>query len=89
LIREASGSVPTGIAVQDGNYEGVNPQTGKRVTVPELLDFATNYLKVDYVFWCTQEPYYSGEVIPFLRRARRGAGALPRGRHRPRPRGAR
>ncbi|HWS90193.1 MAG TPA: hypothetical protein VN282_24705 [Pyrinomonadaceae bacterium] len=68
LIREASGVVPTGIAVQDGNYEDVNPQTGRRVTVPELLDFATNYLRVDYVFWCTQEPYYSGEVIPFFKR---------------------
>ena len=70
LIRDASGSVPTGIAVQDGNYEDLNPQTGKRVTVPELLDFAKSYLKVDYVFWCTQEPYYSGEVIPFFRQAR-------------------
>jgi hypothetical protein len=70
LIREASGAVPTGVAVQDGNYEEINPQTGKRVTVPELLAFATDYLKVDYVFWCTQEPYYSGEVIPFFKRAR-------------------
>jgi hypothetical protein len=70
LIREASGVVPTGVAVQDGNYEDLNPQTGKRVTVPELLDFATNYLKVDYVFWCTQEPYYSEEVIPFFKRDR-------------------
>jgi hypothetical protein len=68
LIREASGHVATGIAVQDGNYEDVNPQTGKRVTVPELLDYATNYLKLDYVFWCTQEPYYSGEVIPFFKK---------------------
>lgn len=67
LIREASGHVPTGIAVQDGNYEDVNRQTGKRVTVPELLDYATNYLRVDYVFWCTQEPYYTDEVIPFFK----------------------
>ncbi len=70
LIREASGVVPTGVAVQDGNYEDVNRQTGKRVTVPELFEFATEYLKVDYVFWCTQEPYYSNEVIPFFKQAR-------------------
>ncbi len=67
LIREAAGIVPTGIAVQDGNYEDVNPQTGKRITIAELMDFATNYLKVDYIFWCTQEPYYSAQVIPFLK----------------------
>jgi len=67
LIRDAAGVVPTGVAVQDGNYEDLNPKTGERVTVPELLKFATEYLKVDYIFWCTQEPYYSGQVIPFLK----------------------
>lgn len=68
LIREAAGIVPNGIAVQDGNYEDVNPKTGKRVKIAELLQFATEYLKVDYIFWCTQEPYYSEHLIPFLRR---------------------
>jgi hypothetical protein len=68
LIREAAGIVPAGIAVQDGNYEDVDPKTGKRITVAELIQFATEYLKVDYIFWCTQEPYYSKEVIPFLKR---------------------
>ena len=67
LIRESAGIVPTGIAVQDGNYEDVNPKTGKRITIAELIKFATEYLQVDYVFWCTQEPYYSHELIPFLR----------------------
>jgi hypothetical protein len=68
LIRDAAGLVPTGIAVQDGNLEEVNPETGKRVTAAELLAFANEYLKVDYVFWGTQEPYYSRDVIPLLRR---------------------
>jgi hypothetical protein len=68
LIREAAGAVPTGIAVQDGNLEELNPKDGKRVTVAELFKFAAEYLKVDYIFWGTQEPYYSAEVIPFLRR---------------------
>lgn len=66
LIRESAGIVPTGIAVQDGNFEDVNPKTGKRVTVTELVKFATDYLKVNYIFWGTQEPYYSEQVIPFL-----------------------
>ena len=70
LIREAAGIIPTGIAVQDGNYEHEDPKTGKRVTVPELLEFATEYLKVDYIFWCTQEPFYSEQVIPFLKSAK-------------------
>jgi hypothetical protein len=70
LIRDAAGIIPTGIAVQDGNYEHEDPKTGKRVTVPELLKFATEYLKVDYIFWCIQEPFYSEQVIPFLKRSK-------------------
>ncbi len=68
LIREAAGIVPVGIAVQDGNYDDVDPKTGKHLTIAELIKFATEYLKVDYIFWCTQEPYYSENLIPFLNR---------------------
>ena len=67
LIRNMSGIVPTGMAVQDGNYSVINPNTGKQVTIPEIYDFATNYLKLSYIFWCTEEPYYSKEVLPFIR----------------------
>ena len=67
LIRDAHGFVPTGVAVQDGNYDIINPKTGKQVTVPEILEFAQNYLKPDYIFWCTEEPYYSNKVLPLLR----------------------
>jgi hypothetical protein len=71
LIRESDGSIPTGIAVQFGNYEHQNPQTGKRVTIPELLEFATGYLKVDYLFWSTQEPFYTEQLLPFLNHSKR------------------
>ena len=70
LIRAYSGRVPTGIAVQEGNYEEKNPKTGQRFTVAELLRFAQEYLKVTYIFWGTQEPYYSQDLIPFLKSAR-------------------
>lgn len=67
LIRRYAGTVPTGIAVQDGNYQHRNPKTGEEVTIPELVAFARDYLKVDYIFWCTQEPFYSQKVIPWMR----------------------
>jgi hypothetical protein len=67
LIREVSGIVPTGIAVQDGNFEAIDPSTGKPVRISALVKFATEYLNVDYIFWGTEEPYYSDQVIPFLR----------------------
>ena len=66
LIRAASGRVPTGIAVQDGNFKDTHPENGKRITMTELVEYATDYLKVDYIFWGTEEPYYSEQVIPFL-----------------------
>jgi hypothetical protein len=66
LIREVAGAVAVGIAVQDGNYAHVNPKTGKRVTIKELIEFATDYLRADYIFWCTEEPYYSGDLVPFM-----------------------
>ena len=66
LIRDLHGIAPTGVAVQHGNYEVLNPKTGKQVTVPEILNFAENYLRLNYIFWCTQEPYYSKQVLPLL-----------------------
>jgi hypothetical protein len=70
LIAEVAGTVPTGIAVQDGNYAEADRNTGKRSSIAELRAFATGNLKGDYIFWCREEPYYSTEVIPYLRRAR-------------------
>lgn len=66
LIRAISDKVITGVAVQDGNYDVLNVKTNKKVTVPEILDFAQNYLKLNYIFWCTEEPYYTKEVLPLL-----------------------
>jgi hypothetical protein len=66
MIRAMSGKVITGMAVQDGNYAILNVKTGKKVTLPEIIDFATNYLKLDYIFWCMEEPYYSKKVLPYL-----------------------
>lgn len=67
LIREVAGEIPVGIAVQDGNSAHINPKTGKRVTIAEQIAFATEYLHADYIFWCIEEPYYSNQVVPFLR----------------------
>jgi hypothetical protein len=66
LIKEAGGIIPVGVAVQDGNYDYLNPKTGKRVTIAEQIKFATEYLKADYIFWCTEEPYYSSDLVPYL-----------------------
>jgi hypothetical protein len=65
-IRESVGVAPNGIAVQDGNYAHMNPKTKQAMTVVELTAFARDYLKVGYLFWCTEEPHYSQKLLPFL-----------------------
>jgi len=70
LIRASSSEVAVGVAVQDGNYAHVNPRTGKQVTINEIIKFGKEYLGVDYIFWCTEEPYYSEQLVPFLKRGK-------------------
>jgi hypothetical protein len=68
LMHESSYSVPLGIAVQDGNYIG---ETGSEEIiedhiniVPQLQAFASDFLKVNYMFWVNQEPYFKKDVVP-------------------------
>ena len=66
LIAARSPNTVAGVAVQWGNLEDKNPATGARVTVGELYEFARDDLRVDYIFWGTQEPYYSDEILPYI-----------------------
>jgi hypothetical protein len=78
MMHESDYTVPLGIAVQDGNYIGTtgadrdydeHQNQGKKDRenkVPLLHAFAIDFLKVDYMFWVNQEPYFSEDVIPCL-----------------------
>ena len=68
LIASRRPGVVAGVAVQDGNLAEKDPRRGARVTVEQLHRFATGQLRLDYVFWGTEEPFYSTEIIPYLRR---------------------
>jgi hypothetical protein len=79
LIAARGSDVVAGVAVQWGNLEERNPENGEQVTVDELYRFARDSLRLDYIFWGTQEPYYTDEILPYLRSLSRGvvpAGAL-------------
>lgn len=39
-----------GMAVQDTNLRQINPRTEEKNTVKDILDFAENYLGLDYIF---------------------------------------
>ncbi len=68
MMHEGKFSVPLGIAVQDGNYieeTGNNDVVINRNNiVPVLHAFAKDFLKVNYMFWVCQEPYFTEDVIP-------------------------
>ena len=59
-------AVIAGLAIQAGNLAQKNPETGERVTASELYGFAVEPLRLDYIFWGIQEPYYTDEILPLL-----------------------
>jgi len=67
LIEQRPPGVIAAMAVQDGNLADRNRSTGRRITVPELYGFAVKRLRLNYIFWGTEEPYFTSEVLPFLR----------------------
>ncbi|WP_130736277.1 hypothetical protein [Flavobacterium sp. J27] len=75
-MHEGTFSVPLGIAIQDGNYIGKTgadsdydedndkSESRKESIVPLLHAFAKDFLKVDYMFWSNQKPYFEEDVLP-------------------------
>ena len=73
LIAARGAKVRAGIAVQDGNLDDEDPATGEPIAVADLYRFAKERLRLDYIFWGTQEPYYSKQVLPFIDALAEGA----------------
>ena len=72
FMSEGRWTIPLGIAVQDGNYSGETGEDRKPTEpwpniVPHLEEFAETTLKVNYIFWGAQEPYFSHDLIPYLK----------------------
>jgi hypothetical protein len=70
MMHEGHYTVPLGIAVQDGNYIGETGDIDEEIKkkphnniVPLLHDFAKDFLKINYMFWANQEPYFKTDVL--------------------------
>jgi len=67
MMHELKLSVPLGIAIQDGNYLGLTNSNQKFLNrknlVPILHAFAQDFLKVKYMFWVNQKPYFQEDVL--------------------------
>lgn len=78
MMHEGKFTVPLGVAIQDGNYIGKTgadldyndsaaavPKKHENI-VPLLHAFAKDFLKVSYMFWVNQEPYFKEDLLPCL-----------------------
>lgn len=75
-MHEGHFTVPLGIAIQDGNYiskTGADLDYNEHITVinkdrknivPMLQAFAKDFLRVNYMFWVDQKPYFEQDVMP-------------------------
>lgn len=69
MMHESHYTVPLGIAIEDGNYIGETGDATEDKTkthesiVPLLHAFAKDFLKINYMFWANQEPYFKGDVL--------------------------
>jgi hypothetical protein len=69
MMHETHYSVPLGIAIEDGNYIGETGDATEDKTkiheniVPLLHAFAKDFLKINYMFWANQEPYFKEDVL--------------------------
>ena len=67
FIKDSYKKVPSSLAVQDGNYNYINPKTNKLIKAEEIYQFAENELHLTYIFWGTENPYFQSETLPFLK----------------------
>ena len=69
MMHENKYTVPLGIAIEDGNYIGetgdaIEDSTQQHINIVPLLHaFAKDFLKVKYMFWSNQEPYFKEDVL--------------------------
>ncbi|MBT2375780.1 hypothetical protein [Pseudomonas fluorescens] len=66
LLKAYPDTLVKGMAVQEGNLRQINPKTGKKNTVTDIIEFSSNYLGLNYIFWVEDEPYFTNEVLQQL-----------------------
>ena len=74
MIERKERRLTGGIAIQDGNYIGetgnIDEETKKHThdnIVPLLHAFAKDFLKINYMFWANQAPYFKTDVLSCFR----------------------
>ena len=60
------GNLLTGMAIQEPDYTYKNPETGSYYRFADFYNFTRDYLGATVLFWNTQEPFFSSQLVPEL-----------------------
>ena len=66
FFQNSKGKLLTGMAIQEPDYTYKNPDTGNNYNFTDFYYFARDYLGATLLFWNTQEPFFSNQLVPQL-----------------------
>jgi hypothetical protein len=66
FFHKFKGKLLTGIAIQEPDYTYKNPDTGDYYRFSDFYSFSRDYLGAKIIFWNTQEPFFSTQLLPNL-----------------------
>ena len=66
FFHNLKGKLLVSMAIQEPDYTYKNPETGKPYTFSDFYHFTHDYLGSKIIFWNTQEPFYSDQLLSKL-----------------------
>ncbi|HAZ7573038.1 hypothetical protein OQJ02_01040 [Legionella sp. PATHC032] len=66
FFHKLKGKIETAIAIQEPDYTYTNPKTGAFYHFDDFYSFSKGYLGAFILFWNTEEPFFSEQLLPRL-----------------------
>lgn len=66
FFHKFKGKIETAIAIQEPDYTYTNPKTGALYRFDDFYSFSKEYLGAFILFWNTEEPFFSEQLLPKL-----------------------
>ncbi len=66
FFHKFKGEIEAAIAIQEPDYTYTNPKTGDFYRFDDFYSFSKEYLGAFILFWNTEEPFFSEQLLPKL-----------------------
>ncbi|HAT9133423.1 TPA: hypothetical protein ACT9JI_000403 [Legionella pneumophila] len=66
FFHKFKGKIETAMAIQEPDYTYTNPKTGAFYRFDDFYSFSKEYLGAFILFWNTEEPFFSEQLLPKL-----------------------